>query len=86
MPNNIRYKSDVSGLLKDCFKSDNIPDCLKKYMEAVYSYEYDETPDYVALKALFNKELKDCGWKDNKDGLDWLLGLGNGKKKVIINQ
>ena len=47
-------------------------------MSAVYQYEYDETPDYESLKALFNKELKDNGWKDNKDGLDWLTD----KKKV----
>lgn len=67
-----RYKSNVSGLLKACFEGGEAPVCLKKYMEDVYQYEYDETPNYVLLKSLFTKELKDNGWKDNKDGIEWL--------------
>ena len=43
-------------------------------MSTVYKYGYDETPDYASLKALFTKELKNNGWKDDEDGLDWLLG------------
>ena len=42
-------------------------------MELVYKYEYDETPDYVASKALFAKELKSNGWKDDKNSVEWLV-------------
>ena len=68
----IRYKCNPQKLLMDCFNSQPLPNCLKKYMETVYEYEYQEKPDYCFLRNLFMKQLKDHGLTDNKDGLDWL--------------
>lgn len=71
-----RYKSNVSELLNVCFKDDtsSLLAYLKQYMESVYSYDYDETPDYMALKGILNETLDRKRWKDNKNGLEWLPG------------
>ena len=53
-------------------------------MELVYKYEYDETPDYTSLKTLFTKELRDNGWKDSSDGLDWLCSFGKVCVKFLL--
>ncbi len=59
--------------MKACFHEEKVPLCLSKYMELVYQYEYDETPDYVTLKSLFAKELKSNGWKDDQSSVEWLV-------------
>lgn len=67
-----RYKTDVDGLMKACFKGSSVPRCFKNYMSSVYRLGYQEQPDYEMLKGLFHRELHSKGMKDDGTGLDWL--------------
>ena len=68
----LRYKSDVDGLMKACFKGSSVPEFLKNYMSSVYQLGYQEQPNYERLKGLFHQELHSKGMKDDSTGLDWL--------------
>ncbi|XP_063801313.1 inactive serine/threonine-protein kinase VRK3 isoform X4 [Pseudophryne corroboree] len=45
-----RFKTDVPGLLKQCFNRKKIPDVLKTYLEYVMTLEYEEMPDYEKMR------------------------------------
>ena len=79
-PPPLRYKSDVGGLIKDCFPSDHAPACLKEYMSYVHSLSYTAAPDYRRMQQMFIKELGRCGLKDDGKGLDW---IDTGKKVSV---
>ncbi|XP_014107870.1 PREDICTED: inactive serine/threonine-protein kinase VRK3 [Pseudopodoces humilis] len=53
-----RYRMDVRCLLRLCFRQRSIPDALESYLEQVMALEYEEKPDYVALRQLFGKPLE----------------------------
>ncbi|KFP27980.1 Inactive serine/threonine-protein kinase VRK3, partial [Colius striatus] len=53
-----KYKEDVKCLLQLCFRQKSIPDALKSYLEQVMALEYQEKPDYEALRQLFKKPLE----------------------------
>ena len=76
----LRYKSDVGGLIKDCFPSNHAPACLKEYMSYVHSLSYTAAPDYRRMQQMFIKELGRCGLKDDGKGLDW---IATGKKVSV---
>ncbi|NXH83387.1 VRK3 kinase, partial [Edolisoma coerulescens] len=53
-----RYRKDVRCLLQLCFRQRSIPDALESYLEQVMALEYEEKPDYAALRQLFGKPLE----------------------------
>uniref|UniRef100_A0A8C3D9N1 VRK serine/threonine kinase 3 n=2 Tax=Corvus moneduloides TaxID=1196302 RepID=A0A8C3D9N1_CORMO len=53
-----RYRQDVRCLLRLCFRQRSIPDGLESYLEQVMALEYEEKPDYTALRQLFGKALE----------------------------
>nr|XP_032606904.2 inactive serine/threonine-protein kinase VRK3 isoform X2 [Taeniopygia guttata] len=53
-----RYRKDVRCLLQLCFRQRSIPDALQNYLEQVVALEYEEKPDYTALRQLFGKPLE----------------------------
>ncbi|KAM4891813.1 serine/threonine-protein kinase VRK3 [Sylvia borin] len=53
-----RYRKDVRCLLRLCFRQRSIPDALESYLEQVMALEYEEKPDYVALRQLFGRPLE----------------------------
>ena len=81
----------MNGLLSECFADEPVPVSLQRYMDNVYTLEYQDKPDYMKLKQLFLNELKENGWKDDKEGLDWLDGSKGsnrstaGKKRKVSN-
>ena len=79
-PPPLRYKSDVGGLIKDCFPSNHAPACLKEYMSYVHSLSYTAAPDYRRMQQMFIKELGRCGLEDDGKELDW---IATGKKVSV---
>ncbi|XP_059848762.1 inactive serine/threonine-protein kinase VRK3-like isoform X2 [Hypanus sabinus] len=55
METKLKYKDDLPGFLKSCFKKRKIPNELKKYLQHVVSLKYEEKPDYEEIR----KQLKD---------------------------
>ncbi|XP_075293172.1 serine/threonine-protein kinase VRK3 isoform X2 [Opisthocomus hoazin] len=53
-----KYKGDVICLLQLCFRQRSIPDALQSYLQQVMALEYEEKPDYEALRQLFKKPLE----------------------------
>uniref|UniRef100_A0A8B9NAL2 VRK serine/threonine kinase 3 n=1 Tax=Accipiter nisus TaxID=211598 RepID=A0A8B9NAL2_9AVES len=54
-----KYKGDVKCLLQLCFRQKRpIPDALQSYLQQVMALEYEEKPDYEALRQLFKKPLE----------------------------
>ncbi|KAM6079844.1 serine/threonine-protein kinase VRK3 isoform 3-T4 [Theristicus caerulescens] len=53
-----KYKGDVPCLLRLCFRQKCIPDALQSYLQQVTALEYEEKPDYEALRQLFKKPLE----------------------------
>ncbi|XP_074741897.1 serine/threonine-protein kinase VRK3 isoform X2 [Strix uralensis] len=53
-----KYKGDVKCLLQLCFRQRSIPDALQSYLRQVLALEYEEKPDYEALRQLFKKALE----------------------------
>ncbi|XP_019327427.1 PREDICTED: LOW QUALITY PROTEIN: inactive serine/threonine-protein kinase VRK3 [Aptenodytes forsteri] len=53
-----KYKGDVICLLRLCFRQRSIPDALQSYLQQVMALEYEEKPDYEALRQLFKKPLE----------------------------
>ncbi|XP_069665680.1 serine/threonine-protein kinase VRK3 isoform X2 [Haliaeetus albicilla] len=54
-----KYKGDVKCLLRLCFRQKRpIPDALQSYLQQVMALEYEEKPDYEALRQLFKKPLE----------------------------
>ncbi|KAJ7413675.1 Inactive serine/threonine-protein kinase VRK3 [Willisornis vidua] len=53
-----RYREDVMCLLRLCFRQRSIPEALQSYLERVLALEYEEKPDYGALRQLFKKPLE----------------------------
>ncbi|KAL2298711.1 hypothetical protein Nmel_014301 [Mimus melanotis] len=53
-----RYRKNVRCLLQLCFRQRSIPDALESYLEQVMALEYEEKPDYAALRQLFGKPLE----------------------------
>ncbi|KFZ51204.1 Inactive serine/threonine-protein kinase VRK3, partial [Antrostomus carolinensis] len=53
-----KYKGDVKCLLQLCFRQRSIPDALQSYLQQVMALEYEEKPDYEALRQLFKQPLK----------------------------
>uniref|UniRef100_A0A8C9FRS1 VRK serine/threonine kinase 3 n=1 Tax=Pavo cristatus TaxID=9049 RepID=A0A8C9FRS1_PAVCR len=53
------YKNDVPCLLRQCFsRQRSIPDALQSYLQQVMALEYEEKPNYEALRQLFKKPLQ----------------------------
>ncbi|XP_015150240.1 inactive serine/threonine-protein kinase VRK3 isoform X2 [Gallus gallus] len=53
------YKNDVTCLLRQCFsRQRSIPDALQSYLQQVMALEYEEKPNYEALRQLFKKPLQ----------------------------
>ncbi|XP_068003479.1 serine/threonine-protein kinase VRK3-like [Melanerpes formicivorus] len=53
-----KYRKDVRGLLQLCFRQRAIPDALQGYLQQVMALEYEEKPDYEALRQHFRKALE----------------------------
>ncbi|KFZ49188.1 Inactive serine/threonine-protein kinase VRK3, partial [Podiceps cristatus] len=53
-----KYKEDVKCLLQLCFRQRSIPDALQSYLQRVTALEYEEKPDYEALRQLFRQPLE----------------------------
>ncbi|XP_027549484.1 inactive serine/threonine-protein kinase VRK3 [Neopelma chrysocephalum] len=53
-----RYREDVKCLLRLCFGHRAVPEALQRYLEQVMALEYEEKPDYEALRQLFKKPLE----------------------------
>ncbi|NWH44933.1 VRK3 kinase, partial [Fregata magnificens] len=53
-----KYKRDAICLLRLCFRQRSIPDALQSYLQQVTALEYEEKPDYEALRQLFKKPLE----------------------------
>ncbi|NXK31228.1 VRK3 kinase, partial [Piprites chloris] len=53
-----RYREDVKCLLRLCLGHRSIPEALQRYLEQVMALEYEEKPDYEALRQLFRKALE----------------------------
>lgn len=46
-------------LLRQCFsRQRSIPDALQSYLQQVMALEYEEKPNYEALRQLFKKPLQ----------------------------
>ncbi|XP_052535620.1 inactive serine/threonine-protein kinase VRK3 [Tympanuchus pallidicinctus] len=53
------YKNDVTCLLQQCFsRQRSIPAALQSYLQQVMALEYEEKPNYEALRQLFKKPLQ----------------------------
>ena len=66
-----RYKTDVDGLMKACFKSSSPPDSLRDYLTYVHGLDYKTTPDYSKCRQMFVRELSCLGLRDDGKDLDW---------------
>ncbi|XP_064887090.1 serine/threonine-protein kinase VRK3 isoform X2 [Columba livia] len=53
-----KYRKDVKCLLHLCFRQKSIPGALLNYLQQVVALEYEEKPDYGALRQLFKKPLE----------------------------
>ncbi|XP_068764290.1 serine/threonine-protein kinase VRK3 isoform X2 [Struthio camelus] len=53
-----RYKGDVTSLLRLCFRQKLIPDALQSYLQEITALDYEEKPDYEALRQLLKKPLE----------------------------
>ncbi|NXT83023.1 VRK3 kinase, partial [Zapornia atra] len=53
-----KYKGDVKCLLQLCFRQRSVPGALQSYLQQVMNLEYEEKPDYEALRQLFKKPLE----------------------------
>ncbi|NXA15410.1 VRK3 kinase, partial [Sapayoa aenigma] len=53
-----RYREDVESLLRLCFRQRSTPEALQSYLKQVMALEYEEKPDYEALRQLFKKPLE----------------------------
>ncbi|NXA54468.1 VRK3 kinase, partial [Nothocercus julius] len=53
-----RYKRDVSGLLRLCFRQKAIPEALQSYLQQALALEYEERPDYEALRQFLRRPLE----------------------------
>ncbi|XP_042654581.1 inactive serine/threonine-protein kinase VRK3 isoform X3 [Tyto alba] len=56
-----KYRGDVKCLLRLCFRQRSIPagqDALQSYLQQVMALQYEEKPDYEALRQLFKKALE----------------------------
>ncbi|NXK92374.1 VRK3 kinase, partial [Formicarius rufipectus] len=53
-----RYREDVTCLLRLCFRQRSIPEALQSYLQQVMALEYEEKPDYGALRQLFKTSLE----------------------------
>ncbi|XP_010210397.1 PREDICTED: inactive serine/threonine-protein kinase VRK3 [Tinamus guttatus] len=53
-----RYKQDVTGLLRLCFRQKVIPEALQSYLQQAMALEYEERPDYEALRQFLRRPLE----------------------------
>ncbi|XP_075044899.1 serine/threonine-protein kinase VRK3 [Mixophyes fleayi] len=53
-----RFKTDVPGILKQCFNRKKIPGVLKTYLEYVMNLEYEEKPDYDEIRNNISSALQ----------------------------
>ncbi|KAM9291981.1 serine/threonine-protein kinase VRK3 [Morus bassanus] len=53
-----KYRGDVICLLRLCFRQRSIPGALQSYLQQVMALEYEEKPDYEALRQLFKRPLE----------------------------
>lgn len=63
------FMSDVGSLLKTCFKTDNYPQFLEKYLQYVTNLDFTEKPDYDYCRSIFRKEFVRNGFGTEKDML-----------------
>ncbi|XP_071963713.1 serine/threonine-protein kinase VRK1-like [Antedon mediterranea] len=62
-----KYMLDVSGLLGECFGGESFTGKaeVEKYLKYAQRLKYEEKPDYVQLRKLFEDALKKNGLKDD---------------------
>ncbi|NWU90817.1 VRK3 kinase, partial [Upupa epops] len=53
-----KYRKDVECLLQLCFRQRPVPDAVRSYLQQVMAVEYEEKPNYEALRQLFQKPLE----------------------------
>ncbi|NXO01232.1 VRK3 kinase, partial [Rhinopomastus cyanomelas] len=53
-----KYRRDVKCLPQLCFRQRPVPGALHSYLQQVMALEYEEKPDYAALRQLFQKPLE----------------------------
>ncbi|NXA37460.1 VRK3 kinase, partial [Eudromia elegans] len=53
-----RYKQDVAGLLRLCFRQKVFPEALQSYLQQVMALAYEERPDYDALRQVLRRPLE----------------------------
>lgn len=58
-----RFKTDVPGLLKQCFNRRKIPDVPKLYLEKVMNLDYEEKPNYHEIRNNFLSFLQKANVK-----------------------
>uniref|UniRef100_A0A7M4FQM2 VRK serine/threonine kinase 3 n=2 Tax=Crocodylus porosus TaxID=8502 RepID=A0A7M4FQM2_CROPO len=52
-----RHRVDVTGLLRLCYVRKTIPGALQSYLQQAMALEYEEKPDYEALREIWRKPL-----------------------------
>ncbi|XP_073514419.1 serine/threonine-protein kinase VRK3 [Phyllobates terribilis] len=52
-----RFRTDVSGLLKQCFNRTKTPDVVKFFLEKVMNMDYIEEPNYREIRDMFSSAL-----------------------------
>ncbi|KAM3919767.1 serine/threonine-protein kinase VRK3 isoform 2-T2 [Leptodactylus fuscus] len=58
MKHKMSFKTDVPGLLKQCFKRKKISDVAKLYLEKVMILNYEEKPDYQEIRKNISSTLQ----------------------------
>ncbi|XP_075693594.1 serine/threonine-protein kinase VRK3 isoform X2 [Rhinoderma darwinii] len=58
MEQKIRFKTDLPGLLKQCFQRRKIPDVLKLYLEQVMKLDYVDKPEYAEIRGNVSSVLE----------------------------
>ncbi|XP_059572599.1 inactive serine/threonine-protein kinase VRK3 isoform X3 [Alligator mississippiensis] len=53
-----RHRMDVTGLLRLCYVRKTIPGALQSYLQQAMALEYEEKPDYEALREIWRKPLE----------------------------
>ncbi|CAI8005897.1 Serine/threonine-protein kinase VRK1 [Geodia barretti] len=82
----IRYKTDVGGIMKACFKSSSPPDSLRDFLTYVHGLDYTTTPDYSKCMQMFVRELSCLGLRDDGKDLDWTAATSKSKTAVVAEE
>lgn len=61
------YMSDVKSLLRTCFKTENYPQFMEKYLQYITSLDFTEKPDYDYCRNIFRNEFIKNGFGTDKD-------------------